>query len=167
MITAEEIIKIFGMKPLPEEGGYYVETYRSKGEIAGNALPKRYKGGKPFGTAILYLLTNESFSALHRLCSDEIYHFYLGAAVTMLHLYPDGSSKIFTLGSEIQKGHWVQLVVPKYTWQGSLVEKPGGFALMGATVSPGFSFEDFEPASRDILLEQYPDREEVILRLTR
>ena len=155
------------MKPLPEEGGYYVETYRSKEKITKKALPKRYKGFKTFGTTILYLLTNETFSALHRIRSDEIFHFYLGDPVTMLHLYPDGSSKVYTLGSEVQKGHYVQLVVPKYTWQGCFVKKPGKFALMGTTVAPGFNFDDFQPATRENLLKQYPDRKELIQKLTR
>lgn len=167
METAEQIIKIFGMKPLPEEGGYYVETFRSKEKIAENALPNRYKDSKAFGTAILYLLTNQNFSAMHRICSDEIFHFYLGDPVTMLHLYSDGSSKVFTLGREIQKGHCVQLVVPKYTWQGCRVQRAGKFALLGTTVAPGFSLDDFELACRDELLKRYPDREELIHRLTR
>ncbi|MHC4645378.1 MAG: cupin domain-containing protein, partial [Planctomycetota bacterium] len=93
MMTAEQIIELFGMKPLPQEGGYYVETYRAPEKITRTALPERYAAQRCSGTAILYLLTPETVSALHRLKSDEIFHFYLGDPVTMLQLHPDRSSE--------------------------------------------------------------------------
>ncbi|MHC4424021.1 MAG: cupin domain-containing protein, partial [Planctomycetota bacterium] len=74
------------MRPLSYEGGFYVETYRCAEKIAQTALPARYTDEKNFSTAILYLLTPDTFSALHRLRSDEIFHFYLGDPVTMLQL---------------------------------------------------------------------------------
>ncbi len=166
MVTAKQIIKFFGMKPLTDEGGYYVETYRALEKIAPAALPVRYTSERNFATAILYLLTPDTFSSLHRLAGDEIYHFYLGSPVTILQLHPDGSSEVITLGQDILNGQCVQTVVPQSTWQGCFLSEGGGFALMGCTVTPGFEFNDFEPGRREELLEQYPDRRDLILKLT-
>jgi len=167
VISPDQIIELLDMKPLPAEGGYYVETYRS-GEIIGKgALPARYASEKHFGTAILYLLTPETFSALHRVKSDEIFHFYMGDAVTMLQLHPDGSSEVIALGHDILQGQVVQATVAEGVWQGCFLNKGGEFALMGTTVAPGFDFEDFEAGERAELLERYPGRKEMILRLTR
>ena len=78
MISAERLIELFGMKPLEAEGGFFVQTYRSEEALSGSALPDRYRGPRPLGTAIYYLLKPETFSAMHRLATDEVYHFYLG-----------------------------------------------------------------------------------------
>ena len=154
------------MKPLRGEGGYYVETYRSREEIVRAALPTRYNSERNFGTAILYLLTPESVSALHRLKSDEIFHFYLGDPVTMLQLHPGGTSEIITLGHDVLSGQRVQVTVPTDTWQGCFLNEGGGFALMGTTVAPGFESADFEAGRQDELLGQYPDQRDLILKLT-
>ena len=167
MTTAEEIIKFFGMRPLPYEGGFYVETYRCAEKIAQAALPARYTGGRNFSTAILYLLTPDTFSALHRLRSDETFHFYLGDPVTMLQLHPDGSGEVMTLGRDIMNGPRVQATVPKNCWQGYFLNEGGSFALMGCTVAPGFDLADFELAPGEELLQQYPGRHDLILKLTR
>ena len=167
MTTAEQIIEFFGMKPLAGEGGYYVETYRAREKITPACLPARYTGERNFATAILYLLTPDTFSALHRLAGDEIFHFYLGDAVTMLQLHPDGSSEVIDLGPDIMTGQRVQVTVPQGTWQGCFLKQGGKFGLMGTTTAPGFNFADFEAGCRSELLEQYPQQTDLILRLTR
>jgi predicted cupin superfamily sugar epimerase len=154
------------MKPLAGEGGYYVETYRASEKIGKAALPVRYTDARSFSTAILYLLTADTCSALHRLRSDEIFHFYLGDPVTMLQLCPDGSSEVITLGRDILNGQRVQVAVPKDSWQGCFLNEGGSFALMGTTIAPGFEFADFEPARREELLKKYPARRDLILKLT-
>jgi predicted cupin superfamily sugar epimerase len=126
------------MKPLPGEGGYYVETYRASEKISETALPAGYTDQRSFSTATLYLLTPNTFSALHRLKSDEIFHFYLGDPVTMLQLHPDGPSEVTTLGQDIMNGQRVQVTVPKNSWQGCFLNEGGRFALMGCTAAPGF-----------------------------
>ncbi|MHC4338360.1 MAG: cupin domain-containing protein [Planctomycetota bacterium] len=166
MMTAEQIIEFFQMKPLPYEGGYYVETYRCEEKIAQASLPARYKGERNFSAAILYLLTPDMFSALHRLRSDEIFHFYLGDPVTMLQLHSNGSSEVITLGQDIFNDQRVQVTVPKNSWQGCFLNEGGRFALMGTTIAPGFEFADFELAQREELLRQYPNQRDVILKLT-
>ena len=167
MLIADQIIALLNLTPHPKEGGYFRETYRSLETIPEKTLPRRYKGMRSFATAIYYLLTPETFSAMHRLQSDEIFHFYLGDPVEMLQLWPDGSSKVLTLGSDILKGMQPQVVVPRGVWQGARLLKNGKFALLGTTLSPGFEFADYESGQRDELIKSYPKFREWIIALTK
>ena len=103
---------------------------------------------------------------MHKLLTDEIFHFYLGDPVTMLQIHPDGHSETITLGPDIFAGQNVQCIVSANVWQGMYLNEGGGFALMGTTVAPAFDFEDFEVADRDTLLKEYPGHAELIKRLT-
>src|SRR5438309_5994853 len=129
MLTAARLLELLDLRPLPGEGGYYRETHRSADRVpfAGRA------GGKSAGTAIYYLLTPETFSALHRLPTDEVYHFYLGDPVEMLQLWPDGTGRVVSLGQDVRAGHLLQAVVPRGVWQGSRLYSGGAFALLGTT----------------------------------
>lgn len=144
-----------------------MEFYRGDEELEGQSLPGRYGSRRSIGTAIYFLLTAESCSMMHRIKSDEIFHFYMGDPVTMLQLYPEGSSQIVTLGSDLLKNEKPQVIVPKDIWQGSFIAPGGSFALLGTTVAPGFDFADFEYGRRKELIERYPNEAEKIIRLTR
>ena len=165
-ITAEEVIKMLGLIPHEREGGYFRETYRADEMIPPDTLPPRYGSTRAFGTAIYYLLTPETCSIMHRVASDEIFHFYQGDPVEMLQLHPDGTGEVCLLGNELGSGHRFQVVVPRGTWQGSHLSEGGTFALMGATVAPGFDFSDYQAGNRDDLLERYSGFREMITRLT-
>jgi predicted cupin superfamily sugar epimerase len=164
MLTADKIITLFNLKPHPE-GGFFVETYRSAEAISEKSLPSRYKDVRSLGTAIYYLLTPETFSAMHRLQSDEMFHFYLGDPVEMLQLWPDGLGRVVILGSDILNGMQPQVVVPRGVWQGARLLKDGRFALLGTTVSPGFEFADYESGRRDELVRSYPQFQDLITAL--
>ncbi|MEQ9618278.1 MAG: cupin domain-containing protein [Deltaproteobacteria bacterium] len=166
MITAERIIKLYNMKPHPEEGGYYVETYRAKEGIKKDSLPERYTGDRDHSTAILYLLTHDTRSYLHRLKSDEVWHFYLGDPVQMIMIHPSGTIKVIFLGQDLKAGQFVQVAVPAGLWFGCYLLEGGEFALMGATVAPGFEFSDFELGDRKELIERFPRHEDYIEKLT-
>jgi predicted cupin superfamily sugar epimerase len=167
MLTSDQIKTLFHLKPHPEEGGYFIETYRSSETLSEKALPSRYKGVRSFGTAIYYLLTPETISAIHRLRSDEVFHFYLGDPVEMLQLWPDGSGRILILGSDILNGMEPQVIVPRGVWQGARLIKDGKFALLGTTVTPGFEFADYESGRRDQLVNSHPQFQEFITALTK
>ena len=166
MPTAQEIIELLRLQPLPHEGGYYRETYRSDDQLPAASLP-RYGRDKAAGTAIFYLLTPETFSVLHRLPTDEVFHFYLGDPVEMLQLYPDGRGQTLTLGPDLFAGQSPQVVVPRGVWQGSRLVSGGSFALLGTTMAPGFDFTDYEAGERDALAAQYPAFADWIRQLTR
>ncbi len=163
----EKLKQMLYLKPLPAEGGFYAERYRSHEKLAGACLPERYVGERSLGTAIYFLLTPDTFSALHRLLSDEVYHFYLGDPVELLLLRQDGSGEVVTIGSDFDRGMRPQMVVPRGIWQGSRLRPGGQFALLGTTVIPGFEFADFELAKRELLLQRYPGFSEMIRQLTR
>ncbi|MBN1124829.1 MAG: cupin domain-containing protein [Sedimentisphaerales bacterium] len=166
MISAEQIVTILGMMPLSMEGGFYVETYRSKEILPKNALPHRYPSERNICTAILYLLTADSCSMMHRLRSDEIFHFYFGDPVEMLLLYPDGHDEVVVLGQDLNAGQRIQMIVPHGVWQGAVVIPLGKYALLGSTVSPGFEYEDFELGKREELTLNYPQQRNRIMGLT-
>jgi predicted cupin superfamily sugar epimerase len=168
-LTAGQIIKLLGLEPLPEEGGLFRQTYRSAEVIPAGGLPSRYGAPRRIATAIYYLLTDDpdSFSAPHRLKTDEVYHFYLGDPVEMLLLHPDGTSERIVLGQNLAAGQQVQRVVPAGAWQGSRLRPGGQYALLGTTMAPGYEQEDFELGERGNLLRDYPGQAEFILRLTR
>lgn len=77
-MTADEIKKQLNLVPHPREGGWFVQTWRAEEAIPREALPARYKTARAPGTCIYYLLVPGTFSEMHRLASDEIFHFYLG-----------------------------------------------------------------------------------------
>jgi len=166
-MNAQVLIDNLGLRSLPGEGGFYRETYRSSERVAAAVLPERYKADKEFGTAMYYLLTPETTSALHRLPTDEVFHFYLGDPVLMLQLYPDGTGRTITLGPDILSGQVVQCVVPKFVWQGATLIEGGHFALLGTTMAPAFDFADLEVGSRTELLAKYGKYSKLIKRLTK
>jgi uncharacterized protein len=167
MITADKIISLLNLKPHPMEGGYFAETYRSGEILSGESLPGRYSSQRSMSTAIYYLLTPETFSEMHMLRSDEIFHYYLGDPVEMLRLYPDGSGGRIVMGTGILGGHRLQEIVPAGVWQGTRLVDGGRFALLGTTVSPGFSLDDYQSGARDELIRMYPAFNKMIMKLTR
>ena len=156
MLAVEDLIASLGLKPLPREGGFYCETYRSGESI----------GSRSLATAIYYLLTPDTISALHKLPSDEIFHFYCGDPVSMLQLHPDGTGRIATIGPNIGEKQQPQVVVPAGVWQGTWLVNGGRYALLGTTMAPGFDFADYVPGDRADLVRCFPAFQELIEKLT-
>ena len=167
MLNAAKIRELLHLEPHPIEGGYFAETYRSREKVPQGARGAAYMGERLMGTAIFYLLTPETFSAVHKLPGDELFHFYLGDPVEMVQLQPDGAGEILVLGQDIEAGMRLQHAVPGGCWQGSRLIAGGEFALLGTTMSPGFDYADFELADRATLLEAHPEFSELIKSLTK
>jgi uncharacterized protein len=167
MPTVEALCALLGLVPHPIEGGFFAETYRSADLLGGDALPAHYRGARAAGTAIYYLLTPETFSAMHRLGSDEIFHFYLGDPVEMLQLAPDGSHRVVVIGPDLEAGQRPQVVVPRGVWQGARLRPGGRLALLGTTVAPGFDYADYETGARAALLASYSAARDIVTALTR
>lgn len=155
-LTARQVIEMLGLEPLPGEGGFYRETFRGSDRIARECLPERYASPRSAYTAIYYLITPESFSALHRLPTDEVWHFYLGDTLEQLQLHSDGSGKMMLMGPNIKNDEHPQVHVPAGVWQATQLKEGGEFALVGTTMAPGFEFEDFEAADEKEILLKYP-----------
>lgn len=155
-LSEDQIIELLNLRPMPVEGGYFVETARS-GHLPAELIADTHAGQRSRFTAIYYLLTPATMSAMHRLPGQETFHHYLGDPVEQLQLAPDGSGRVVLIGNDLAAGQRPQLVVPGGLWQGSLV-LPGecDYALMGTTMSPGFHLEDYEPGDRASLTAAYP-----------
>ena len=160
-MTAEEIKALLKLAPHPIEGGCFRQTYVSDVSVA------LLRGVRPYGTAIYYLLEAGTFSEMHMLASDEIFHFYLGDPVEMLQLHPDGSSTIVIIGPDLSAGQQVQVIVPAGVWQGTRLIGEGKLALLGCTVTPGFDFADYRNASYEELAAKWPAQAERIRARTR
>jgi predicted cupin superfamily sugar epimerase len=160
-MTPDKIKSLLHLEPHPVEGGYFRRTYTAPATVE---LPR---GTRAQSTAIYYLLEPATFSEMHVLDSDEIFHFYLGDPVEMLQLYPDGRSAVLTLGPDLSAGQLVQVLVPAGFWQGTRLIGNGKVALLGCTVTPGFDFADYRNASRAELVARWPDQAERIRALTR
>ncbi|MBS1915526.1 MAG: cupin domain-containing protein [Bacteroidetes bacterium] len=150
------------------EGGSFREVYRSSLILEKNNLPDTFNGSRNSSTSIYFLLEYGQFSALHRIASDELWHFYYGDALTVYEIDAiTGELLTKTLGSNIENGEVFQVAVKAGNWFGAAITNGGGYALVGCTVSPGFDFADFELAQRAELIEQYPQHAVVISSLTR
>lgn len=150
--TARQLITALGLEPLPHEGGYFRVTRRTA-TLSG----------------ILFLITPEDFSALHRIAQDEVWHFHAGDAVEHVQLDPrDGAARTTRLGPEILRGEAPEVLVPAGHWQGArLAEVHHGFALLGCTVSPPWEEAGFALADRAALAAVWPRHGDLIARLTR
>jgi len=160
-MTADEIKALLNLQPHPIEGGHFRRTYTSAATL------HLSRGIRPAGTAIYYLLEPGTFSEMHVLSSDELFHFYLGDPVEMLQLYEDGNSALFTLGQDLMDDHHVQLVVPAGVWQGTRLIGDGQVALLGCTVTPGFDFADYRSGTYAELARKWPKHANQIKALTR
>jgi len=168
-MTATELVDLLQLEPLPEEGGFFRRTYESAERMTAAVLPSRYRQDMLFGTAIYALFTETDFSAMHRLNTDEVYHFYYGDPLEMLLLMPDGSGETVLLGNDFAAGMRPQFVAPRSVWQGSMSAPngPHGFSLIGTTMAPGYEESSFELGEQNALLRAYPDFAEAIKKLTR
>ena len=158
-MTPDDLVAHYGLEPIPREGGRFRQTW------AGPARPD----GRPEGTAIVALLTDApgDFSALHRLPTDEIWHFHLGDPLQMLLLAPDGTARTPVLGPDVLGGQHVQHTAPAGTWMGARVAAGGAWTLFGCTMAPGFTYEGYEHGDAAHLTARYPERAALIVELCR
>jgi hypothetical protein len=105
-------------------------------------------------TAIYFLIERPSFSALHRLLSTEVFHYYAGAPAQMLLLHADGSIDKPVLGPKLTDGERPQVIVTAGTWQGT--STCGEWTLLGTTMAPGFTWDGFELGERAALTASWP-----------
>ncbi|MGW1377670.1 cupin domain-containing protein [Streptomyces sp. NPDC002446] len=176
----EALIEFYGLAPLPREGGRFRQTW------AGPPRPD----GRPEGTAIVMLLTAGpgDFSALHRLPTDEIWHFYTGDPLTLFLLSEDGAppggeglpagggpapgggrrpARTVVLGPDVLGGQHVQFTVPAGTWMAAEVADGGAWTLFGCTMAPGFTFADYEHGDAAELAARFPQEAARIAALSR
>ncbi|MGJ3244048.1 MAG: cupin domain-containing protein [Opitutales bacterium] len=143
--SADTLIARLNLEPLPQEGGFFRQAWKSETRLAPEALPVGYGQEHPAGTAIYFLVTQGPPTAVHRLVGTEVYHHYLGDPVRVHRWSPHGVYDPVRLGPPVDSETEPQRVVPPLHWQAVQVLSPGtgaGFALMGTTLAPGFVWED-------------------------
>jgi uncharacterized protein len=153
---ASQLIAALGLRPHPE-GGYFTESYRSDARVNCSA------GNRSALTSIYFLLTGDSFSAFHRLTSDEVWHHYAGGIVAIETIGADRRYRQLVIGD----GATWQAAFPAGIWFAAHVVDPDGYALIGCDVAPGFEYSDFEIGSRAELLGTFPEHASLIERWTR
>jgi len=147
-MDAKEIIKLYELKPHPE-GGFFRETYRSQ-----------------YYTEAYFFLPKGSRSTLHKIPSDETWHFYLGGPITIAMIQNNGEVKEVVLGSDIKQGQKIKYTVPANLWFGAYPHEGTEYALVGCTVAPPFSFKTFEIGKRSALLQMFPTAKNTVEKLT-
>ncbi|HVJ40961.1 MAG TPA: cupin domain-containing protein [Dongiaceae bacterium] len=162
---ARDLIERLRLVPHPE-GGFFRETYRASIELSAQALPADFTGTRHASTAIYFLLAAGDRSRLHRICSDEVWHFYHGDPLQVVEITEAGDISTTLLGADIGAGQVPQHVVPAGRWFGACPAPDSRFSLVGCTVAPGFDFADFEMAEPQALLSAYPKLRDWIIRLT-
>jgi predicted cupin superfamily sugar epimerase len=124
---ARHLIDTLGLQPHPE-GGWYRQIYKSEENVT------RHRDGaeRTALTTIYFLLVAGTYSAWHRVTSDEVWHFYEGDALELL---------THETTTRLDADHRVH-VIRAGEWQAA---RPlGAYTLVGCTVGPGFEFADFE-----------------------
>ncbi|MDY7231282.1 cupin domain-containing protein [Hyalangium rubrum] len=152
----DELVRTLGLRPHPE-GGYYQETYRAPLRV------ETPRGPRSAGTAIYYLLPRGAFAAWHEVASDEVWHFYDGAPLT-LYLLSERGLETVVLGRDVARGERPQVVIPAGVLQAALPK--GDYTLVGCTVAPGFDFADWRMPPREELLARHPEHAELVRQLT-
>ena len=166
MLSAEQIIKHYKMEPLLPEGGYFAVMTRSPLTIGRACLPESYNSERGFYNAIMFLITSESFSKLHHLPGDEVYHFYLGDPVEQVQLLANGEVRVLRLGQDILNGELLQSVAPADCWHGSRLVPGGKFALLGTVMSPAYDERDYTHGDAQDLIARYPSFADMIRNYT-
>jgi len=163
-MTAQEWIEGLHLQAHPE-GGYFAETFRSAEVIPAGALPDRYGSNRNASTSIYFLLLPQQCSKLHRLQTDEIWHYHQGGRLELVFIAPDGTLSRQFLGPSLAAGEQLQVLAPRNHWFGA---RPVGddFSLVGCTMAPGFDFADFELGDRDALEADYPQHADWIREFT-
>jgi len=164
LIPIEELIKLLELNPLPKEGGFFKQHYASADKIDTSALSSRYtkKEVRAVSGAIYYLITSDNFSAMHKLRTDELWHFYYGDSAEQLCLYPDGHFELVKIGVDFNGGERPVHNTSAGVWQGTRLAAGGRYALFGTTMAPIYDDSDFIIGNKEDLAIQYPDASELI-----
>jgi hypothetical protein len=156
LLPLNDVIRILDLQPLVGEGGLWSQPYSSD-ETLPAAVIKGREGDHPLASTIYFLLTPTTFSSMHRLTSDEIWYYHMGAPVELLLIYPDGSCTVAVLGCDLLHGERPQLTVPRGTWMGARIRGDQPYGLLSTSMAPAYLQIDFESGSYEQLLPLLTD----------
>ena len=164
LIPLKELINLLKLDTLPREGGFFKQHYASTDKIDSASLSSRYEneGVRALSGAIYYLITPDNLSTMHKLRTDEMWHFYYGDSAEQLCLYPDGHFDLIKIGVHFAAGERPVHNTPAGVWQGTRLAEGGRYALFGTTMAPMYDESDFIIGKREELTTLYPDASELI-----
>ena len=155
---AGDLVRLLQLAPHPE-GGWFREVFRSA-----DATPHTDgRGPRQALTSIDFLLAAGERSAWHRVASDEAWHLLEGGPLCLWLVPPDLSRVERCVLTPVDAdGQRPRHVVPAHWWQAAEPAPGSTYALVGATVGPGFDFADFtfgrdDPALAQALAGLLPD----------
>ncbi len=163
---AEFWIENLKMKPHPE-GGFWSPAFRSKEVFKKESLPKRFNSDRNFYSSIYFLLRGNEFSALHRLSTDELWHFCAGCSLSLYTINPNGFVTVRQLGNDPELQESFQFPVPAGNWMGAKPTMKDEYSLVICTLAPAFEEQDLEMGDRDELIKKFPQHEKLIVSLAR
>jgi len=148
---AETLIKQLGLEPHPE-GGFYRETYRAPLTVTSAV----HEGVRSAFTCIYFMLPGEHYSAWHRVASDESWFFHVGSDLEIFSLMPrsddcSGCVQVQTIGPSVGS---FELTIPAGRWFAARPIERDSYSLVSCVVAPGFTFEDFELADHQMLIDE-------------
>ncbi len=145
MVDYNQIIEKLNLQPLSVEGGYFnkIITLEDKNKMQ-------------LGSCIYYLITETSFSSLHKVLKDEIWYFLEGDPLIQIQF-----DDVANCYSEIEVGKVSDdfeaiSLVKKNVWQATKLKAGGSWALVATTVVPGFGEDDFVTYD-DLILQKIKD----------
>src|SRR6516225_2711285 len=100
-LTADEIRTLLRLEPHATCGVVRM-TYLSPQSIAAGGLPPPFSNGRPLGSALYFMVTPTAPVRLHRICNDQLYHYYLGDPLEVLLLHGDGTIKRVVVGPNLR-----------------------------------------------------------------
>jgi predicted cupin superfamily sugar epimerase len=153
---AQLLVEQLDLLPHPE-GGFYRETYRSEMQLENH--------DRSLMTSIFFLLTDTNISRFHRITADECWYFHAGNPI-VVHTLDENGHHEFILGNDAAKGQLPFYLVKGGTIFGSSVLDDKGYGLVSCAVAPGFDFRDFELFDTETLLNQFPNHEVIIRKMT-
>lgn len=165
MSRIQTLIDKLDLTPHPE-GGYFKETHRSIGKIPQSSLPNIFNGDRNYYTSIYFLLTSDDFSAFHKINQEETWYYHEGSSIKIHQISPNGTYSFVILGNDILKKEQFQHTVPAGYWFAATVEQKDSYTLVGCAVAPGFDFQDFVLAKRNVLQQEFPEHTKIIKELT-
>jgi predicted cupin superfamily sugar epimerase len=146
--------------------GFVRVTYVSAGRIAPGGLGPPFDGGRPVGSALIFMVTPDAPVRLHRIRNDQLYHRYLGDRLEVLLLLPDGTHRVEVMGTDLAAGERLQCFLPGGTFHTARLRTGGAWFLGASTEWPGVEPVDVEAGDAQALAEQFPDAAALIRDFT-
>lgn len=160
-LTAAQLIDLLGLT-LHSTCGYVRESFQSDIHLPADALPGGYTGDHSLGNVLYFLVTPEARVRLHRIRSDQMYHFYAGDPLEVLLLYADGRHEMRKMGSDVSAGMLPQLFIPGGTFHTARVTSTNGYSLLGTSVWLRAEPADVETGNPTSLTSSHPEARSLI-----